>query len=113
MTANPYIIALRTSPSTDQRWGFFRELRRYEFAAKRFREAGIMSFAELFDGYAEQTRMEIEALAKSDERIAALDAKLSRRFCEDDAEVTASAIDRSALADPRFGGPLPVGRAAE
>jgi hypothetical protein len=96
---NPYIAALRVSASSDQRWGFFRELRRYEVAAKGFREAGFIGLAGLFDGYAEQTRLEIEALAKVDQRIAALDAKLCGA-CEDDPDATASAI--------AFGGPLPV-----
>ena len=69
--------------------------------ASRFREAGIIAYAELFDGYVEQTRLEIEALDKMEQRISRLDAKLSGgcRPCEDDAAVTASAI--------AFGGPLP------
>lgn len=79
---NPYITALRVSGTADPRWPLYRELRRYEFAARRFREAGIDAYAELFDGYVEQTRMEIEALDKVDQRIAALDAKLS---CQGDA----------------------------
>lgn len=91
--SNPYITALRASGSPDQRWGFYRELRRYEVAERRFRELGQIGYADLFAGYAEQTRLEIEALAKVDERIAELDD-----------EITASAI--------AFGGPLPNGRDA-
>ena len=90
---NPYIAALRISQTHDQRWGFFRELRRYERAEARFRELGQIGYADLFAGYAEQTRLEIEALEKVDQRIAALDD-----------EITASAI--------AFGGPLPTGRTA-
>lgn len=76
MTTNPYITALRVSGSTDQRWGFYREMRRYEIAGRRFRELGSDAFADLFDGYAEQTRLEIEALAKVEQRIADLDVTL-------------------------------------
>lgn len=77
MTTNPYIAALRISHSHDQRWGFFRELRRYERAEARFRELGQIGFADLFAGYAEQTRLEIAALEMADQRIAELDEKLS------------------------------------
>jgi transposase len=86
---NPYITALRVSGAADPRWPLYRELRRYEVGAKGFRDAGFTGLAELFAGYVEQTRLEIEALAKVDQRIADLDDEL----------VTASAID--------FGGPLP------
>lgn len=73
---NPHIIALRVSGSHDV---FFlhREWRRNQVAAQRFRELGQIGYADLYDGYAEQTRLEIEALAKVDQRIAELDAKLA------------------------------------
>jgi hypothetical protein len=75
--SNPYIIALRTSGQTDERYWITRERRRYELASKRFREAGLVAFADLFDGYAEQNRLELEALDRVEQRLAALDAKLS------------------------------------
>jgi transposase len=75
--SNPYIIALRVSGTTDPRWPLYRELRRYEVGAKGFRDAGFTGLAELFDGYVEQTRLEIEALDRVEQRIADLDAKLS------------------------------------
>jgi hypothetical protein len=75
MTTLPYIAALRASGSHET-YFLHRELRRTEVAAKRFRDLGQFGYAELFDGYAEQTRLEIEALAKVDQRIAALDATL-------------------------------------
>lgn len=73
---NPFIAALRVSDAgPDERYWLTRELRRYEVAARRFREAGIVAFADLFAGYAEQARLEIEALAKVEQRLADLDAK--------------------------------------
>lgn len=99
MTLNPFIAHLRVSDAgPDERYWLTRELRRYELAAKRFAEADIIAYAELFSGYAEQTRLEIEALDRVDQRIAALDAKLCGAGEDDD--VTASAI--------AFGGPLPT-----
>lgn len=75
---NPFIAHLRVSDAgPDERYWLTRELRRYELAAKRFREAGIAAYADLFDGYAEQARLEIEALAIADQRLADLDATLS------------------------------------
>jgi len=94
---NPFIAALRVSQTTDPRWAFYRQLRRDEFAAKKFRELGSIGYAELYEGFAEQTWLEIEALDRMEQRIAALDAKLSGL---DDPEITASAI--------AFGGPLPT-----
>jgi hypothetical protein len=70
---NPYIAHLRAAGSHDTFY-IHRELRRYELASKRFRDCGLYAYAELFDGYAEQTRLEIEALAQVDDRIAAFDA---------------------------------------
>jgi transposase len=75
MTTLPYIAHLRSSGSHET-YFLHRELRRYEAGAARFREAGIVPFADLFDGYAEQARLEIAALAKVEQRIAALDATL-------------------------------------
>jgi len=72
---NSYIIALRASGSREHVF-IHRELRRYEVAAARFREAGLLAYAGLYDGYAQQARLEIEALAKVDQRIADLDATL-------------------------------------
>jgi transposase len=72
---NSYIIALRASGSREHVF-IHRELRRYEVAAARFREAGLLAYAGLYDGYAQQARLEIEALAKVDQRIADLDAEL-------------------------------------
>jgi hypothetical protein len=100
---NPFIAALRVSQTTDPRWAFYRQLRRDEFAAKKFRELGSIGYAELYEGFAEQTRLELAALDRMEQRIAALDAKLCGAG-EDDAEVTRSAI--------AFGGPLPSGRDA-
>jgi hypothetical protein len=74
---NPFIIALRVSGTTDPRWALYREMRRNEVAAKRFRELGQIGYADLYDGYVEQTRLEIEALERMEERIAALDAELA------------------------------------
>ena len=75
---NPFIAALRVSDAgPDERYWLTRELRRYELAAKRFREAGIAAYADLFAGYADQARLEIEALAIADQRLADLDATLS------------------------------------
>jgi hypothetical protein len=88
MTTNPFITHLRASGSHET-YFLHREMRRYEVGGKRFREAGLLAYADQFDGYAEQTRLEIEALAKVDQRMADLDD-----------EITRSAID--------FGGPLPV-----
>jgi hypothetical protein len=73
---NPWIIALRASGSDNRPW-ITRELRRNEFAGQRFREAGIIAYAELFEGYAEQNRLELEALDKMEQRVAELDAKLT------------------------------------
>ncbi len=74
---SPFIAALRVSEAgSDERFWITRELRRYEVAAKRFREAGISAYADLFDGFAEQSRLEIAALEKADQRITELDTKL-------------------------------------
>lgn len=103
MTTNPYISYLRASGSHET---FFlhREMRRSEVAAKRFREAGLLAYADLYDGYAEQTRLEIEALDKVEQRMAELDATLAAKRdaatkliafaarTDEDAEATRAAI---------------------
>jgi transposase len=76
MTITPYIAQLRASGSYETHF-LHRELRRNQLAGKVLREAGRIAYAELFEGYAEQNRLEIAALAQVEERIAALDAKLS------------------------------------
>jgi hypothetical protein len=73
---NPYIVHLRASGS-DAIFFLHREMRRNEVAGKVLREAGRIAYAELFEGYAEQNRLEIAALDKMDQRIADLDATLS------------------------------------
>jgi hypothetical protein len=64
-------------PPMGEAFWIWREMRRYEFAAEKMREAGLRAYADLYDGFAEQARMEILALAKVDDRIGTLDAKLA------------------------------------
>jgi hypothetical protein len=70
---NAYITHLRAAGSHET-YFLHREMRRTEVAAKKFRDIGLIEYADLFAGYAEQTRLEIEALAKVEQRLAALDA---------------------------------------
>ncbi len=92
MTTNPYMIERRASSFEEI---FPRiDARRWEWASRIMAEAGMPSAAELAAEFAAEHRMLADRLSGA----AAIGA------CEDDAEVTASAV--------AFGGPLPTGRVA-
>lgn len=64
------------SRPTGEHFPIWREQRRYEYMAAKWREVGNDAYADLCDRWAEQARLEILALEASDRRIAALDRKL-------------------------------------
>lgn len=61
---------------TDEHFFLWRDMRRNEYMAEKWREAGKDAYADLCDRWAEQARLEIAALEEVERRIAALDRKL-------------------------------------
>lgn len=78
-----YHIEVSSTPSdrptrrpSGEHFFLWRDMRRNEYMAEKWREVGKDAYADLCDRWAEQARLEIAALEEVDRHIAALDRKL-------------------------------------